>query len=447
MSVPLMQVSGGVFRPSATVARKRQRLARGDRRIHSSQAAGTPPSTASLRALDWLNLLLAALLMGFGPFAGFYLADQGWMPQNIGFVLTASGLAGLLTQLPAGELIDVVRSKRVLVGAGAAAATLALLLLALRPDLSSVFAAALMQGIAGSVIGPGIAAVSLGLVGHDALAGRLGRNQQYASIGGLAAAGTMGVVGSVLPIRDIFLLTAALGLPVVITLARIRASDIHFGRSCGAHDRHATHPQRVNRGALFSDYRLLTFAACLFLFQLANASVLPLVAQTLAHHETHFSSLLLSGFVVIPMMIVAILAPWVGRKAASWGRRPLLLAGLAALPIRSALFALCANPAPLLLVQALDGITGATLGVLTALVIADVTKGTGRFNLAQGFVGTCSGIGAALSTFVSGLVVASYGQAAGFVSATAVGLLALAICWLFMPETKLATPPASAVRG
>jgi len=147
------------------------------------------------------------------------------------------------------------------------------------------------------------------------------------------------------------------------------------------------------------------------------------------------------------MMIVAILAPWVGRKAASWGRRPLLLAGLAALPIRSALFALCANPAPLLLVQALDGITGATLGVLTALVIADVTKGTGRFNLAQGFVGTCSGIGAALSTFVSGLVVASYGQAAGFLSATAVGLLALAICWLFMPETKLATPPASAVRG
>jgi sugar phosphate permease len=82
--------------------------------------------------------------------------------------------------------------------------------------------------------------------------------------------------------------------------------------------------------------------------------------------------------------------------------------------------------------------------VLTALVTADLTKGTGRFNLAQGLVGTVSGIGAALSTFGSGLIVASYGQAAGFLSITAVGLLAVAILWLFMPETKSATPRARA---
>src|SRR5215510_15831334 len=152
---PLRSVSGGVAGSTSTVRQERRAHEEGGKPVRGADADGATPSVESLRALDWLNLLLAALLMGFGPFAGFYLADQGWMPQNIGFVLTASGLAGLLTQLPAGELIDVVRSKRVLVGAGAAASTLALLLLALRPDLSSVFAAALMQGIAGSVIGPG----------------------------------------------------------------------------------------------------------------------------------------------------------------------------------------------------------------------------------------------------------------------------------------------------
>jgi MFS family permease len=411
--------------------------------FRTADAAGAAPPVDSLRALDWLNFLLAALLMGFGPFVGLHLAGQGWMPANVGLVLTVSGLAGLLTQIPAGELIDMVKSKRALVGAGAAAITLGILLLGLRPDFSSVFAAAVMQGMAGSVIGPGIAAISLGLVGHDALSGRLGRNQQFASIGGLAAAGMMGVVGYFLSTRDIFLLTAALGLPVLLVLARIRASDIHFARSCGAPDLHPTHPQRVDRGALLENHRLLTFAACLFLFQLANASILPLVGQTLARTEGHWSPLVLSGFVVAPQIIVALLAPWVGQKAETWGRRPLLLVGLAVLPIRSAFFAFVADPAPLVVVQALDGLSGATLGVLTALVIADVTKGTGRFNLAQGLVGTVSGIGAALSTSVSGLIVASYGHTAGFLSLTGVGLLALAILWMFMPETKSSAPRAS----
>lgn len=444
MTASFMHVWGGASDPTAADGRERRARTESRGRIQSANAMGLPPSAQSLRALDWLNLLLAALLMGFGPFVGLHLAGEGWMPANVGLILTASGLAGLLTQIPAGELMDMVRSKRALVGVGAAAVTSGILLLALRPDFSSVFAAAVMQGIAGSVIGPGIAAISLGLVGHDALAGRLGRNQQFASIGALAAAVMMGIVGFLLSTRDIFLLTAALGLPVLMTLGRIRAADIHFARSCGAPDMHPTRPQRVNRAALLEDHRLLTFAACLFLFQLANASILPLVGQTLAHTEGQLSSLVLSGFIVVPQIVVAFLAPWVGRTAETWGRRPLLIAGLAVLPIRAAVFALTADPAPLVVVQVLDGLSGATLGVLTALVIADLTKGTGRFNLAQGLVGTVSGVGAALSTFVSGLIVASYGQTAGFLSATAVGLLAVVILWLAMPETKLLIPQARA---
>src|SRR5215813_15532708 len=102
--------------------------------LGSAQIALDTPPVDSLRALDWLNFLVAALLMGFGPFVGLYLADQGWMPANVGFVLTVSGLAGLLTQIPAGELIDMVRSKRVLIGIGAAAVALAVLTVGLRPD-------------------------------------------------------------------------------------------------------------------------------------------------------------------------------------------------------------------------------------------------------------------------------------------------------------------------
>jgi MFS family permease len=404
--------------------------------IRSLSTRDIRPAPESLHALDWLNFFLAALLMGFGPFAAVKLADSGWVPADIGLVLTASGLAGLLTQIPAGELIDIIKSKRMLVGAGTAAIILGVLIFGLRPDFPSVFAAAVIQGTAGSVVGPGVAAISLGIVGREALSERLGRNQRFASIGGLTAAGLMGVIGYLLSIGDIFLLTAVFGVPVVLALARIRAADIHFGRSCCAPDDDPTRPRRVSRAVVFKDRRLLTFAICLFLFQVANASILPLIGETLVHTEGRWSSLVTSALIVVPQIIVALLAPWAGRTADTWGRRPLLLIGLGVVPIRAAFFALTANPALLVVIQALDGLSGATLGVLTALVIADLAKGTGRFNLAQGLVGTLSGVGASLSTSISGLVVERFGHMAGFLSVTAVGLIAVAILWVFMPETK-----------
>lgn len=187
---------------------------------------------------------------------------------------------------------------------------------------------------------------------------------------------------------------------------------------------------------LLKDRRLLIFGICLFLFQVANASILPLVGEALAHDEGRRSSLVMSALIVIPQIIVALLAPLAGRTADSWGRRPLLLIGFGVVPIRSLVFAVVTDPTFLMPVQILDGITGATLGVLTALTVADLTKGTGRFNLAQGFIGTLSGLGASLSTSISGLVVERFGQAAGFLGATGVALIAVVILWAFMPETK-----------
>ena len=120
----------------------------------------------------------------------------------------------------------------------------------------------------------------------------------------------------------------------------------------------------------------------------------------------------------------------------------LTASGLGVVPIRAGFFAFTADPAPLVLIQVLDGLTGATLGVLTTLVVADLTKGTGRFNLSLGLVGTLSGVGASLSTSISGVVVERFGHTAGFVGAMTVALLAVAILWTFMPETKPAAVPA-----
>jgi MFS family permease len=404
--------------------------------IASLNTADADSSFESLRALDWLNFFLAALLAGFGPFVAVYLTERGWAPADVGFVLTAGGLAGLLTQVPAGELIDMAKSKRAIVGAGIGAVAVGLLILGLRPDFPSVFVAAVIQGLAGSVIGPGIAAISLGLVAQDGFAERLGRNQRFASLGGLTAAAIMGLIGYLISTQAIFFASAVLLLPVLLALISIRATDIHYGRSCGAPDCNDKDGPRASRVVLFKDHRLFVFAACVLLFQLANASILPLLGERLAHAEGQRSSLVVSALILVPQIVVAALAPWVGRVADSWGRRPLLLLGLGVVPIRSMLFAWTADPTLSVAIQVLDGLSGATLGVLTPLVIADLAKGTGRFNLAQGIVATLSAVGASLSTSMSGLVVNRFGDMAGFLSVTAIGLIAVAILFVFMPETK-----------
>ena len=118
----------------------------------------------------------------------------------------------------------------------------------------------------------------------------------------------------------------------------------------------------------------------------------------------------------------------------------MLLIGFGALPIRAVLFTLIADPVLLIAVQALDGIGGTVLGILTALIIADLTHGTGRFNLAQGLVGTIAGIGATLSTTLTGLVAGNFGRTAGFLLVAAMALAAVAIIWFFVPETKPSKP-------
>ncbi|HEV7463671.1 MAG TPA: MFS transporter, partial [Methyloceanibacter sp.] len=176
---------------------------------------------------------------GFGPFVAVLLADEKWTLQNIGFVLSVSGLAGLLSQLPGGELLDASRSKRFLVALGGIMVAVSALVIALWPSLPVVFAALVLQAMTGGFLGPAIAAISLGLVGHSALAERLGRNQRFASAGVIATTGLMGAIGYFLSYQWIFLASAALTLPLLMALARIRSTDIHFGRACGQPDHDA----------------------------------------------------------------------------------------------------------------------------------------------------------------------------------------------------------------
>lgn len=405
--------------------------------VPSREAAGATPARESQLAFDAVNFFIAGMLAGFGPFVAVFLGDLGWTPQNIGLILSAGFVAALLVQLPAGELLDLVQSKRFLIAVGTIVLAVAALFTAVWPTFPIVLAAMVLQGGTGGFAGAALAAISLGLVGHAALAQRLGRNQCFRSAGSLAAAALMGAIGYYLSDRTIFFATAALAIPTLFALWRIRAADIHFGRSVGAPDHHEpSRPSRVTRRSLSKHRQLLTFAGCLFLFQMADAAILPLVGGTLAKAQGNRSFLIMAALVVVPQILVVALAPWTGRYAERRGRRPLLLIGFAALPIRALLFSLTDDPLLRIGAQILDGISGMALGVLTPLVIADLTMGSGRYNLAQGLVGVISGLGAALSTTIAGFIASALGPSAAFIEILGVAVAGTGGLWLLMPETK-----------
>jgi MFS family permease len=398
--------------------------------------AAPAPSRGSLRGLDWFIFFLADVQTGFGPFVAVYLTTQKWTQVEIGFVLSIGGVVGLIGQMPGGAIVDAARSERLVAGLAIATIGCSALAYAAWPIFPVVAAAATLHAAASCVLGPAIAAISLGLVGPVAIGERFGRNARFASLGNGMAAALMGTCGYLLSSRSVFLVTFILAIPTLLALARIREQEVNAAWCHGSVPREAPGAMSTSILALVRQRALLIFAGSILLLQLANGAMLPLMAGVVTTRSSQWAPVLIAACIIVPQAIVALMSPSVGRKAQQWGRRPLLLMGFAALAIRGVMFATVHDPYLLVAVQVFDGITAAVFGVMVPLIVADVAFGSGHFNLAQGIVGTATGIGASLSTVLAGYVSDKFGSSVAFTGLAGVAAVGLALVWLAMPETR-----------
>jgi hypothetical protein len=342
----------------------------------------------------------------------------------------------LIGQMPGGAIVDAARSERLVAGLAIAAIGCAALGYAAWPIFPVVVAAATLHAAASCVLGPAIAAISLGLVGPLAIGERLGRNARYASLGNGVAAAVMGTCGYLLSSRSVFLVTFVLAIPTLLALSRIREDEVDAASCHGEVPRPEPDPTATSVLALVRRRPLLIFALSMLLLQLANAAMLPLMAGVVTTRSSQWAPVLIAACIIVPQAIVALMSPSVGAKAQAWGRRPLLLIGFAALAIRGLLFATVRDPYLLVAAQLFDGITAAVFSVMVPLIVADVAFGSGHFNLAQGIVGTAVGIGASLSTVLAGYVSDKFGSNVAFAGLAGVAALGLVMIWLVMPETR-----------
>ncbi|UFW91968.1 MFS transporter (plasmid) [Bradyrhizobium barranii] len=385
-------------------------------------------------ALDWVNFLLANVKDGLGPFLAVYLlASQHWDAGKIGVVMMIAGIATVVARTPLGALVDCIHWKRGMIVMASVTVALGALAMSLFPTLVPVAIAQIAVGIADAAFPPAIAAISLGIVGPKAFTRRVGRNEAFTHAGTASTAVAAGVAGWLFTPSAVLWFIAALAVASIWATLRIDAASIDHalarGAECGREE------QPSDWRSLLQSKPLLSFTAAISLFHFANAAMLPLLGEKLALGNQDTATLFMAACITTAQIAMVPMAILVGRKADSWGRKPIFLAGFAVLPLRGVLYTLTQNPYALVSIQILDGIGAGIFGALFYIVIADLTKGTGRYNLAQGATAAAWGLGAALSNSLAGVIVDAAGYNAAFLFLAAVATAALILFWLAVPET------------
>lgn len=400
----------------------------------------------SLRALDLVNLFQADVGAGLGPFLAIYLsASRGWKPGMIGLALAAAGYANVAAQTPAGALVDWIHRKRLAIALAAIAISAGAVAFVRTRGMVPVIGAQVLIGAASVVIPPAIAAISLGLVGRQGFARRAGRNEAFNHGGNLMAAVTCGAVGYFLSRGAIFYVAALISGATALAAFAINESDIDhaLAREAPPED-HGRPAVATPPRDLLRDYRIGVFTLCAILFHSANAAMLPLLALRLSIGHANRSTLYMSACIIVAQLVMVVIAPIAGRLAPRWGRKPVLLIGFAALPIRGVLYTLTNDPNLLISIQILDGVGAGIWGVVWVVIAADLARGTGRFNLIQGLIATGVAIGSSSSNLASGFITQHFGYDAGFLALAAVAACAFATLLLAMPETIPADVQAEA---
>jgi predicted MFS family arabinose efflux permease len=397
------------------------------------------PSRQTLRGLDAVNFLMADVQTGFGPFLAIYLAASlHWNPRDIGIVISASGIAGLIAQTPVGAFVDRLHYKREAIAVGVALLGLGALAIVIFSSFAEVLAGQIVIGTVGTFFPPAMAGMTLGVVGQRGLDRRIGRNETFNHAGNVFSAVAAGLLGYWLAQRSIFYFTAVMCAVTIVAIFFIRPKEIDYARSRGCEGgKDALVEADALSGFLgvLKNRALLIFTISVVLFHFANAAMLPLIGQELARGHAKESSLYMAVCIVGAQLVMIPIALAAGRFAGPLGRKAVFLIAFAALPIRGILYTLSDNPYYLVGVQLMDGIGAAIFGVVSVLVIADLTRGTGRFNFTQGVVATATGLGASLSNGITGFIVQRAGFNAAFLFLAGVAAFALGIFWFFMPET------------
>jgi MFS family permease len=401
-------------------------------------AIAAPGKGRAERTLDVLSFVLSDVRYGLGAYLSVYLLTvHHWDEASIGLALSFGGLVGLASQTPLGAMVDAVQRKRALLGFAVIIVTATCLVIPLSPHFWSVAVAGVIGGLAGTTISPALAAISLGIVGPRRFAYRAGRNEALFHLGNGAINVVILLTAPFLGTPVVFWMMGLTAIASVLAVRAVPSAAINHELARGLlpdADVHLTRPSLWS--TLISSRPLLVFAVCGAFFHLANGSMLGLVAQKLALAFPGQTIALTAACAIAAQSVMVPAAMLAARRADDWGRKPLLLAAFVALALRGVLYTVWDHPGWLITVQLLDGVGAGLIGALFPVVVADLTRGSGHFNAAQGAVGTVHAVGGVISGALGGSIVVMAGYHAAFLTLAGFAAIGAVLFWVFMPETR-----------
>jgi len=394
-------------------------------------------SVRSLRGLDLVNVFMADVKDGVGVYLSVYLlAEQKWDPSRIGMVVAIPWLVSILAQSPVGGFIDHTRRKRLMLVVASAIVALSCLTVVFFPRFLPIAGAQVALGFVQTIFPPCVAAITLGMVGHERLGRRIGRNESFNHAGNMLAAVVAIFIGWFISYEGIFYFSVFQCVAIIAATLLIKERDIdHELARAAAEDSEPCGSSLAGAKQLFSNRNIAFFTVAMCLWNVANGSMLPLLGQKLGIDDVKHSALYLSICITIAQAVMIAVAP-VASRLAERGRKRLFLVAFLLVPVRALLFALIDNKYALISLQVIDGLGAGIYGVLLIVMMADLGKGTGHFNLLQGTTYAAVGLGMALSNILGGFVVKQAGYGAAFMTLAGVGTLATLFFGYFVKEPE-----------
>ncbi|MGY5957240.1 MFS transporter [Kosakonia sp. BK9b] len=387
-------------------------------------------SLRSLRALCLTSFFIADVRDGLGPFLGIFLTQRHWQPDEVGLLMTAGGVAGLLATLPAGFITDTAKNKRGLLALLCVMITVSTLLLWFNQRSGIAAFSQIISGICAAFIGPLLTGITLGLTGQKGFSAQMGKNEAFNHAGNFLTALIAGGIAWYGGIGGIFLLMGCTTLLTLGALLAIRHKDIDNNRARGLESPAA---QAVPGFSILTKHTpLLITGFTLLLFHLANAALLPMLSMRVAATSAAINpGLYAAATVIISQAVMIPVALWVALRIDKYGYWRLIMLALLIMPVRAALAAATDAPLMMVPVQILDGLAAAILGVAVPGFIVKLLRGSGHVNAGQSVVMLMQGIGASMSPALTGAIAGHYSFATAFGVLSVIALIALFIWWRY----------------
>ncbi|CAK6501235.1 putative MFS-type transporter (plasmid) [Pantoea sp. Nvir] len=385
----------------------------------------------SLQALCLVNFFMADVRDGLGPFLGIFLTEHHWQADNIGWVMSAGGLAGLFATIPAGLITDATHYKRLLLIAGSLIITLSTLLLWYFPDSWMTLFSQILTGLAAAFIAPVLTGITLGLTGPDGFSRQMGHNEAFNHGGNMTAAIIAGVSVAWWGTGAVFVLMTAMAFCAALSVFAIRPGDIdhRLARGLGDGESRLALPRL---SVILRNPAVIITGLTLLLFHLSNAALLPMLSMHAAatHSGEMPAGVYAAATVVISQCVMIPVALFAASRAQKSGYSFLITAALLVLPLRAAIASAYPGVWGMIPVQILDGLAAGLLGVAVPGYIVNVLAGSGHTNAGQGTIMLMQGVGASMSPALAGTIAARYSYSTAFAALGVIALIALAIWWV-----------------